>query len=154
MLISLLMVVFAGIIAAFSTSYWMFLFFRFIVSIGVSGSIQNCFVLSKKNYKHKVELLRWMMQLLLCSCVNCSRLFIPFPVFYCSAVTEHADKGYRAMLGIIEQVPFAIGYMMLPGLAYFLRDWNTLQLSFGVISTGLVVYYWYSNNEHVLLHCC
>lgn len=72
-LISLLMVVFAGIIASFSTSYWMFLFFRFIVSIGVSGSIQNCFVLSKKNRKHKVILLRWMVQLLLCSYVNCSR---------------------------------------------------------------------------------
>ncbi|ODM93122.1 Solute carrier family 22 member 3 [Orchesella cincta] len=101
-LISLSIVVVAGILASFATSYWMFLLFRFFISIGVSGSMQNCFVL----------------------------------------ITEHADKSGRALFGIIEQVPFAVGYMMLPGLAYYLRDWNTLQLSFGLLSTGLFVYYW------------
>lgn len=57
-------------------------------------------------------------------------------------VTEHADKNYRALLALLEQLPFAIGYMILPGLAYFLREWNTLQLSFGLLSLGLIVYYW------------
>jgi len=42
----------------------------------------------------------------------------------------------------VEQVPFAVGYMTLPAMAYYLRDWNNLQLSFGLISTGLIVYYW------------
>ncbi|CAL8128169.1 unnamed protein product [Orchesella dallaii] len=101
-LISLCIVVGAGILASFATSYWMFLLFRFFISIGVSGSMQNCFVL----------------------------------------VTEHADKTGRAILGIVEQVPFAVGYMILPGLAYYLRDWNNLQLSFGLLSLGLFVYYW------------
>lgn len=55
---------------------------------------------------------------------------------------EHSDIKYRALLGILEQIPFAIGYMILPMLAYFIRDWSMLQLSFGIISLSLVSYYW------------
>ncbi|OXA43589.1 hypothetical protein Fcan01_21495 [Folsomia candida] len=102
-LISLTIVVVCGLAAAFAKSYWIFLLLRFFTSIGVSGSIQNCFVL----------------------------------------VMEHADIKYRALLGMLEQIPFAIGYMILPLLAYFIRDWAMLQLSFGLISLTLVSYLWW-----------
>lgn len=60
---------------------------------------------------------------------------------------EHADIKYRALLGMLEQIPFAIGYMILPLLAYFIRDWAMLQLSFGLISLTLVSYLWWYDDD-------
>ncbi|CAG7823398.1 unnamed protein product [Allacma fusca] len=55
---------------------------------------------------------------------------------------EHSDKSYRSLLGIIQQMPFAVGYMTIPLFAYFLRRWDHLQLSFAVTSFALLAYFW------------
>lgn len=38
----------------------------------------------------------------------------------------------RGVVGILFSVPFALGYMMLPGVAYYIREWRQLHLAISV----------------------
>lgn len=54
--------------------------------------------------------------------------------------TEFVGKRYRTICGIMIEVPFAIGELYVTILAYFVRDWRTLQLCIGVPFFLLLLY--------------
>ncbi|XP_050727292.1 organic cation transporter protein-like isoform X2 [Eriocheir sinensis] len=45
---------------------------------------------------------------------------------------EASSVRHRSLVGIMFSVPFALGNMLLPGLAYLLRDWRHLHLAISV----------------------
>ncbi|CAL4144108.1 unnamed protein product, partial [Meganyctiphanes norvegica] len=45
---------------------------------------------------------------------------------------ESCTERQRSIVGIMFCLPFAIGYMLLPGVAYLLRDWRDLHLAISV----------------------
>ena len=49
---------------------------------------------------------------------------------------------YRTLAGVFYQIWFAIGFMLLPGFAYFVRDFRYLQIVMAVpvvVCAGFVV---------------
>lgn len=45
---------------------------------------------------------------------------------------ESCTERQRSIVGIMFCLPFAVGYMLLPGVAYLLRDWRDLHLAISV----------------------
>jgi len=65
-------------------------------------------------------------------------------VFECGfvLVTEIVAPELRTPFGIMTQFPFGIGASLLPLVAYFIKDWTSLQLAISIPCVLLVVYYW------------
>lgn len=57
-------------------------------------------------------------------------------------MTEICGPKFRSWFGILTQFPFGIGASVLPIIAYFIRDWTTLQLAISLPCVLLVTYYW------------
>ncbi|CAL8115003.1 unnamed protein product [Orchesella dallaii] len=55
---------------------------------------------------------------------------------------EYAGTTSRSAMGMIQQLPFAMGYMIMAGYAYFLRDWKTLQFAYSITAIVLLSYFW------------
>lgn len=55
---------------------------------------------------------------------------------------EYTGKNSRSTMGMVQQLPFAVGYMSMAMFAYFIRDWQTLQLVFSVAVVILLSYFW------------
>ncbi|KAG0717956.1 Organic cation transporter protein [Chionoecetes opilio] len=55
-------------------------------------------------------------------------------MFLCSlvAAVEASSIRHRSIVGIMFSVPFALGNMLLPGVAYLVRDWRHLHLAISV----------------------
>ena len=51
-------------------------------------------------------------------------------------VTEFVGTNYRTLVGIIIEIPFALGELYLVMLAYFIRDWQVLQVSGATTQCG------------------
>merc|ERR1719507_125041 len=66
-------------------------------------------------------------------------------VFECGfvLVTEICGPKYRTWFGILTQFPFGIGAAILPLIAYFVRQWVTLQIVIAVPSVLLALYFWF-----------
>jgi len=66
-------------------------------------------------------------------------------VFECGfvLVTEIVAPELRTPFGIMTQFPFGIGASLLPLVAYFIKDWTTLQLAISIPCTLLITYYWF-----------
>jgi len=66
-------------------------------------------------------------------------------VFECGfvLVTEICGPKYRTYFGILTQFPFGIGAALLPLIAYFIRDWQNLQLAISIPCVLLTLYYWF-----------
>jgi len=64
---------------------------------------------------------------------------------YAGAVMELVGRRYRTVLGALIMVSFAVGYMLQPLLAYFLRDstWYQLAASGTSFFYPLVILYVY-----------
>ncbi len=64
-------------------------------------------------------------------------------VFECGfvLVTEICGPKYRTYFGILTQFPFGIGAALLPIIAYFIRDWVSLQLAISIPCSLLLTYY-------------
>lgn len=60
---------------------------------------------------------------------------IVYQTSYILAV-EACTMKQRGVVGILFSVPFALGYMMLPGVAYYIREWRHLHL---VISLPVII---------------
>ncbi len=61
------------------------------------------------------------------------------------SVTEICGPTYRTYFGILTQFPFGIGAACLPLVAYFIREWTSLQLAISVPCLLLASYYWYDD---------
>ncbi|KAK7085072.1 hypothetical protein SK128_006273 [Halocaridina rubra] len=48
----------------------------------------------------------------------------------------------RTHLGALFTIPFALGYMLIPGIAYFVRQWQWLQVALTFPSFYLLIYFW------------
>lgn len=66
-------------------------------------------------------------------------------VFECGfvLVTEIVAPKLRTPFGIMTQFPFGIGASLLPLVAYFIKNWTSLQLAISVPCCLLVSYYWF-----------
>ncbi|XP_064084803.1 organic cation transporter protein-like isoform X2 [Macrobrachium nipponense] len=53
--------------------------------------------------------------------------FVDVPVFY-SLTLEICEVKFRSLVGVLTALPWAFGTMAWGGLAYFIREWRTLQL--------------------------
>lgn len=49
---------------------------------------------------------------------------------------------YRLVAGIVIQYFFAIGYVLLTGIAYGLKDWTYIQFAISAPSFILLIYGW------------
>ena len=124
MLVAAAIQIVSSIATAFSVNYIMFIFLRFLVAFSVSGVFECGFVLGESQLLDKR-----------------GRQRPPFRVLF--SVTEICGPKFRAPFGILTQFPFGIGASLLPLVAYFIRDWFTLQLSISIPCVALVTYYWY-----------
>jgi len=57
-------------------------------------------------------------------------------------VTEICGPKYRTYFGILTQFPFGCGAALLPVIAYFIRQWQNLQLAISVPCVLLGIFYW------------
>ncbi|XP_048457028.1 solute carrier family 22 member 2-like [Rhincodon typus] len=57
-------------------------------------------------------------------------------------ITELVVSGYRRTAGILHQVSFSFGIMLLPAIAYFVPAWRNLQLAITIPNFLFLTYYW------------
>ena len=55
---------------------------------------------------------------------------------------ETVGPQYRALVGMAIEFGWAFGYIILPGVAYFLRDFRLLQLSCTLPEFVLLLWWW------------
>ncbi|XP_030576886.1 solute carrier family 22 member 2-like [Archocentrus centrarchus] len=58
-------------------------------------------------------------------------------------LTEIVGVKYRRTVGILYQMFFSVGVLILPLLAYFITDWRWLQVTFTVPYILFLSYYWF-----------
>lgn len=56
-------------------------------------------------------------------------------------IMELIGPRYRDIVGILYQIPFNLGHLILPAFGYYLRDWNTFQLAISLPSIIFLSYY-------------
>ena len=57
-------------------------------------------------------------------------------------VTEIVGVEYRRTVGVIYQMFFSVGILILPLLAYYITDWRWLQVVITVPYIVFLAYYW------------
>lgn len=57
-------------------------------------------------------------------------------------IMELVGTEWRTVLGILYQIPFNLGHLLLPAMSYFLRDWRYFQAAISLPSLVLIFYYW------------
>ncbi len=57
--------------------------------------------------------------------------------------TEWTCTKRRMLAGIITDYAFGLGYMLLAGVAYLIRDWRKLQLAISAPGFLLIFYIWW-----------
>ncbi|XP_013412425.1 organic cation transporter protein isoform X2 [Lingula anatina] len=62
-------------------------------------------------------------------------------------VMESIGVNHRMIPGIFMQAWFALGFMILPGIAYFIRDYFTLQLVISAPVGLILCYYWIADES-------
>lgn len=78
-----------------------------------------------------------------------STWFLPSLLFYFQNLpcffkgTEWTCTKKRMLAGIITDYAFGLGYMLLAGIAYLIRDWRKLQLAISAPGFLLIFYIWW-----------
>ena len=101
------------LIGAFLPEYWSYVVFRFISGVGAQGMFILGFSLS-------LELVG----------VRESPRCLPW-------------VSYKALLANCIHIPYALGQALLTMLAYFIRDWRTLQMTMGLISLSQIIFWFF-----------
>nr|XP_053634384.1 organic cation transporter protein-like [Cherax quadricarinatus] len=57
-------------------------------------------------------------------------------------VMETCASKYRAGAGTLIVIPWAVGYMVVPGIAYVIRPWKLLQVAYTVPALYTIIYFW------------
>lgn len=57
-------------------------------------------------------------------------------------VTEIVGSKQRRIVGVVIQMFFTLGIILLPGIAYFLPSWQGLQLAITLPNFLFLLYYW------------
>ena len=60
----------------------------------------------------------------------------------CFAVTETFGPRHRTWGGIVFSIFFAAGFTVLPGVAYFIRDYQKLQMAIALPSIATIAINW------------
>ncbi|KAK7078509.1 hypothetical protein SK128_022825 [Halocaridina rubra] len=55
---------------------------------------------------------------------------------------ETCSSEKRSIVGSLFVLPWALSYMVLPGIAYLIRTWQWLQVAFSVPALFLAAYFW------------
>lgn len=59
-------------------------------------------------------------------------------------LVEFTGKQYRELVACLIQLPFNIGYLLLPIVGYYIRTWQWIQLTFSLAPLlMIVVTYWF-----------
>ncbi|KAG0720830.1 Organic cation transporter protein [Chionoecetes opilio] len=58
-------------------------------------------------------------------------------------IMETVGSEGRTVMGMMYQCFFAVGFMLLPAIAYFVNDWRSLQLWISIPSVLMLLYYWF-----------
>lgn len=64
--------------------------------------------------------------------------------------TEWTCTKRRMLAGIITDYAFGLGYMLLAGIAYLIRDWRKLQLAISAPGFLLIFYIWWGEKKSSL----
>lgn len=67
----------------------------------------------------------------------------PKPALFFSEGTEWTCTKRRMLAGITTDYAFGLGYMLLAGIAYLIRDWRKLQLAISAPGFLLIFYIWW-----------
>ncbi|KAI3364466.1 hypothetical protein L3Q82_011258 [Scortum barcoo] len=113
-LMSNVMSLIAGIALAVAPNYISILVFRVIFGFAAKGGWMATYVLLKS---------------------------VQFPVLL--SVTEIVGVEYRRTVGILYQMFFSVGILILPLLAYFITDWRWMQVVITVPYVLFMSYYWF-----------
>lgn len=55
---------------------------------------------------------------------------------------EMIGTKYRELVSVLFHIPFSMGYLLIPLIAYYIRDWQHLQFALSIPSIFLLSYYW------------
>jgi len=58
-------------------------------------------------------------------------------------VIEAIGSRRRGLAGSIFSIPYSIGYMVLPIISYFVREWRNLQLTCAALTPLMMITWWY-----------
>ncbi|XP_028652794.2 solute carrier family 22 member 2 [Erpetoichthys calabaricus] len=58
-------------------------------------------------------------------------------------VAEIVGANYRRIVGIMAQILFTVGIIILPGIAYIIPSWKMLNLAISLPTFILLLYYWF-----------
>ncbi|OXA64925.1 organic cation transporter protein [Folsomia candida] len=58
-------------------------------------------------------------------------------------VVESIGSHRRGLAGSLYSIPYSAGYMILPIIAYFVREWRNLQLTCAALSPLMILTWWY-----------
>lgn len=72
----------------------------------------------------------------------CSSRYNVFVQFVSLTGTEWTGAKQRMLAGIITDYFFGFGYILLAGVAYFIRDWRKLQLAISAPGFLFIFYIW------------
>jgi MFS family permease len=68
------------------------------------------------------------------------------------AVTEFIARKHRTLLGILYNMPYPVGMMLLPLIALYIENWRILQLALSVPTLILILHIWYVTIQDKVLN--
>lgn len=61
---------------------------------------------------------------------------------FCGAVTEVASEKHRQWMGIAYNIGYAMGIVIISGIAYLLYEWRYFQLAISLPALLMLIHLW------------